>query len=57
MIIEVNPNWRIRSDPHCWSVQHREVSKTGKVKWRSLTYWKDPDGALQVSTSTLFDGA
>jgi hypothetical protein len=37
MIVQVNPDWRIASDPHCFMCQRRRTRKD-KVEWQSETF-------------------
>lgn len=53
MIITLNPDWRIRSDPLQWIVEHRHVRKPGEPdeyeEWVAWGYFSTLAGAL-VST-------
>lgn len=45
MIIQLNPEWRIKSDPHQWIVQQGR-SANGTMKWDSLSFHHSLDGAV-----------
>jgi hypothetical protein len=47
MIIEVNKNYRITSNPTCWQVEKRKSDrKDGTERWEPLTYHVDFKNAL-----------
>ena len=45
MIIEINPEWRIRSDPYNWIIETRRKGGT-KERWNAVAYYGDLDGAV-----------
>ena len=45
MIIRINQDWRIASDPLQWIVQKRRTVK-GQDKWDSLAFFGKLDGAV-----------
>ncbi len=45
MIIQINPDWRIRSDPYNWIIEARRKGGT-KERWDALGYYGDLDGAV-----------
>ena len=45
MIVNINPDWRIISDPLQWTVQRRRTVK-GRDKWDSLTFFRDLERAV-----------
>ncbi len=45
MIIEINADWRIRSDPYNWIIEARRKGGT-KERWDALGYYGDLDGAV-----------
>ncbi len=45
MIITINPDWRLASDPLQWILQRRYQSKGG-VRWRSLAFFGNLDRAI-----------
>lgn len=45
MIININPDWRIASDPLQWIVQKRR-KVNGSDKWDSLTFFRDLERAV-----------
>ncbi len=46
MIIQINPDWRLASDPLQWILQKRYQSK-GEDQWRPVAFFGRLDGALQ----------
>lgn len=42
MIITINADWRLASDPLQWSLQKRKLVK-GEEQWRSLAFFRDLD--------------
>ncbi len=46
MIITINPDWRLASDPLQWVMQKRYQSK-GEDQWRPVAFFGRLDGALQ----------
>ena len=55
MIIQLNEDWRIASDPHQWLVQRRRAVN-GQDKWESLTFHKSLDKAcLSLAQRQLRD--
>ena len=47
MIIRVDKNYRITSNPTCWQVEKRKSDrKDGSERWESLTYHVDFKSAL-----------
>ncbi len=46
MIITINPDWRLASDPLQWVLQKRYQSK-GEDHWRPVAFFGRLDGALQ----------
>ena len=50
MIITLNPDWRIRSDPLQWIVERLHVRKQGEpdeyAEWRSWGYFNTLAGAV-----------
>ncbi len=55
MIIRVNSDWRIASDPLQWRVQKRRAVN-GQDKWESLTFHKSLDKAcLSLAQRQLRD--
>ena len=47
MIIEVNKNYRITSNPTCWQVEKRKSDrKDGTERWEPLTYRSEFRSAL-----------
>lgn len=45
VIIHINPDWRIRSDPYNWIIEKRR--KCGaKERWNAMGYYGDLDGAV-----------
>lgn len=50
MIITLNPDWRIRSDPLQWIVERRHVRKPGTsdeyAEWKSWGYFTTLAGAV-----------
>ena len=45
MIITINPDWRLASDPLQWVLQKRYQSK-GEERWRALAFFGDLDRAI-----------
>jgi hypothetical protein len=45
MIIHLNPEWRIKSDPQQWIVQQGRTANC-KQKWDSLSFHHSLDGAV-----------
>lgn len=45
MIIRINPDWRIRSDPHNWIIETRRKGGT-KERWDAVAYYGDLDPAI-----------
>ncbi len=45
MIIQVDPDWRIRSDPYNWIIEARRKGGAGE-RWNALGYYGDLDGAV-----------
>ncbi len=45
MIIEINPDWRIRSDPYSWIIETRRKGGA-KERWNAMGYYGDLDGAV-----------
>lgn len=45
MIIRINDDWRIASDPLQWIIQKRRTVK-GQEKWDSLAFFGDLDRAV-----------
>ena len=55
MIVHINRDWRIATDPHQWLVQKRRAVN-GQDKWGSLTYHKTLDKAcLSLAQRQLRD--
>jgi hypothetical protein len=53
MIIKVNKNYRIISNPTCWQVEQRKSDrKDGSARWEPLYYHTDFQGAL-ISVAEL----
>lgn len=53
MIINLNPDWRIRSEPRNWILEQRHDRKrkdTGEEyeQWAVIGYWGTLDGALSA---------
>ncbi len=48
MIISVNKQYRIESDPHCWIVQESKGLRrdTDKQRWKTLAYCVEFEKAL-----------
>ena len=46
MIIRINPDWRIASDPQQWIVQRRRTVK-GQERWHNVSYHGTLNGAVQ----------
>ncbi len=45
MIIQINPDWRIRSDPYNWIIETRRKGGAGE-RWNAMGYYGDLDGAV-----------
>ncbi len=45
MIIRINPDWRIRSDPHNWIIETRRKGGT-RERWNGVAYYGDLDRAV-----------
>ena len=45
MIITINPDWRLASDPLQWVLQKRKLVK-GEERWRALAFFGDLDRAI-----------
>ena len=45
MIIQINPDWRIRSDPYNWIIEKRRKGGA-KERWNAIGYYGDLDGAV-----------
>ncbi len=45
MIITINDDWRLASDPLQWTVQKHKLVK-GEERWRSLAFFGDLDRAI-----------
>lgn len=45
MIININPDWRIRSDPYNWIIEKRRKGGA-KERWNAMGYYGDLDGAV-----------
>ncbi len=45
MIIEINPDWRIRSDPYNWIIETRRKGGA-KERWNAVGYYGDVDRAV-----------
>ncbi len=45
MIIHINPDWRIRSDPLNWIIEKRRKGGA-KERWNAMGYYGDLDGAV-----------
>ena len=45
MIITINDDWRLASDPHQWAIQHRSGSGEAE-RWNGLAYFRYLDHAL-----------
>ncbi len=45
MIIEFNPDWRIRSDPYNWIIEARRKGRA-KERWDAVGYYGDLDEAV-----------
>ncbi len=45
MIIEINPDWRIRSDPYNWIIETRRKGGAGE-RWNAVGYHGDLDRAV-----------
>ncbi len=45
MIIEINPDWHIRSDPYNWIIEARRKGGATE-RWNAMGYYGDLDGAV-----------
>jgi len=45
VIIEINPDWRIRSDPYNWIIENRRKGGAGE-RWNAAGYYGDLDRAV-----------
>ncbi len=45
MIIRINPDWRIRSDPYNWVIETRRKGGAGE-RWNAVGYYGDLDRAV-----------
>ncbi len=45
MIIQINPDWRIRSDPYNWIIEKRRQGGA-KERWNAVAYYGDLDKAI-----------
>ena len=45
VIIHINPDWRIRSDPYNWIIETRRKGGA-KERWNAVGYYGDLDGAV-----------
>ncbi len=45
MIIHINPDWRIRSDPYNWIIEKRRKGGA-KERWNAVGYYGDLDYAI-----------
>ena len=45
MIIEINPDWRIRSDPYNWIIETRRKGGA-RERWNAIAYYGDLDRAV-----------
>ncbi len=45
MIIQINPDWRIRSDPYNWIIEARRKGGAGE-RWNAAGYYGDLDRAV-----------
>ena len=45
MIIQINPDWRIRSDPYNWIIEARRKGGAGE-RWNAVGYYGDLDRAV-----------
>ena len=45
MIIRINPDWRIRSDPYNWIIETRRKGGA-KERWNAVGYYGDLDRAV-----------
>ena len=45
MIIQINPDWRIRSDPYNWVIETRRKGGAGE-RWNAVGYYGDLDRAV-----------
>ena len=46
MIIQIDEQYRVTTDPYQWIIQKRRTRK-GKEDWESLTFHSSPDAAIQ----------
>ncbi len=45
VIIRINPDWRIRSDPYNWIIETRRKGGAGE-RWNAVGYYGDLDRAV-----------
>ncbi len=45
MIIQINPDWRIRSDPYNWIIEARRKGGS-KERWNAVGYYGDLNRAV-----------
>ena len=45
MIIRINSDWRIRSDPYNWIIEKRRAGGA-EERWNAVGYYGDLDGAV-----------
>ncbi len=45
VIININPDWRIRSDPYNWIIETRRKSGAGE-RWNAVAYYGNLDRAV-----------
>ncbi len=45
VIININPDWRIRSDPYNWIIENRRKGGATE-RWNAMGYYGDLDGAV-----------
>ncbi len=45
MIIHINPDWRVRSDPYNWIIEKRRKGGA-KERWNAMGYYGDLDRAV-----------
>ena len=45
MIIQINPDWRIRSDPYNWMIETRRKGGT-RERWNAVAYYGELDKAV-----------
>lgn len=46
MIIPINDRYRLKSDPSCWHLQMKAISKKGLETWQSRAYFPTVSSAL-----------